>query len=91
MCPTFPQPVCAFLVPLLACLQTLLSQHGQALPEGVHLVDWAGVVVDTPLALVAVPVLAKPVHVKVKRLGDRLARLDLQPADQTQTSVITLS
>ena len=44
-----------------------------------YLVDGAGVMVDASFPLVAVPVLAQPVHVQVERLGWRPPPLDNRP------------
>ena len=44
-----------------------------------YLVDGAGVMVDASFPLVAIPVLAQPVHVQVERLGWRPPALDNRP------------
>ena len=49
-----------------AVLEPLLGNHGEALAQPVHGVHRPCVVVDPPLALPAVPVLAQPVEVQVE-------------------------
>ena len=49
-----------------AVLEPLLGDHGEALAQPVHGVHRPRVVVDPPLALPTVPVLAQPVEVQVE-------------------------
>ena len=50
-------------------------------------VHGAGVVVDTSLAFVAVPVAAEPVHVQVEGGRGVLASLDFRPEKAKQTNM----
>ena len=52
-----------------AVLEPLLGNHGEALAQPVHGVHRPRVMVDPPLALPTVPVLAQPVEVQVERAG----------------------
>ena len=55
------------------------------------LVDGAGVMVDASFPLVAVPVLAQPVHVQVERLGWRPPALDNGPDEMRGNFNIAVS